>query len=238
VALSVALTPSGLDTDALADRAVLMVDVLRASTSIATALANGARAVIPVADKGEAGRLAASLGRDAVVLAGERGGETLPGFPLGNSPASFTVEAVSGKTVVLTTTNGTAVLVRAQAATRLAVGGFVNAGAAVGFLQRALDDGLAATIVCAGWQGQVSLEDALCAGYLADRLGVRPEGDGGRIAQGLYLGVRANLGRALRQSDHARRLVSLGSEADIAACAEIDTLVVLPVFRDNRLVAA
>lgn len=238
MALSVALTPSGLDADALAEQAVVVVDVLRASTTICTALANGARAVIPVADKGEAGRLAAHLDRDATALGGERGGKKLPGFALGNSPAEYTAEAVRGRTVVLTTTNGTTALVRARGAKRLAVGAFANAGAAVGFLQAALDDGLDATVLCAGWRGQVALEDALCAGLLVDRLGARPEGDGARIAQGLYLGTRADLPRALRQSDHARRLEALGAGDDIAACAAIDTTTVLPTFRDNQLVAA
>ena len=146
MSLTVALTPSGLDAGALDRTAVVVVDVLRASTTILTALDAGARAVIPVADKGEAGRLAAMLDRDAVVLAGERDGTTLPGFPLGNSPSEHTPDAVGGKTVVLTTTNGTRALVAARKAARLAVGGFVNAEAAAGFL-REIDSARAGLIM-------------------------------------------------------------------------------------------
>lgn len=236
MSLSVALSPSGLDPDTIDGRAVLVVDVLRASTTIVAALANGARAVIPVADKGEAGRLAASLDRDVSVLAGERDGVTLPGFALGNSPLAYTPEAVGGRTVVLTTTNGTAALVRARGAARLAVGALVNAAAAEAFLRRALADGLPTTVLCAGWRGHVALEDALCAGLLVDRVG-GAEDDGARIAHGLYRGARGDLARALFEADHTRRLVALGAGDDVAACARLDVTDTLPVFRDNQLVA-
>ena len=236
--MTVALTPSGLDADALDRQAVLVVDVLRASTTIVTALGNGARAVIPVADKGEAGRLAATLDRESSVLGGERGGQTLPGFPLGNSPREYTADAVSGRTVVLTTTNGTAALVRARAAARLAVGAFVNAAVAEAFLRAAHADGLEPVVVCAGWRGGVALEDALCAGLLVDRLGLGAANDGARIAHGLYLGSRADLPAALGRADHARRLVALGAGADVALCARVDASDVLPVFEDNQLVAS
>ncbi len=241
MSLSVALSPAGLDPDALDGHAVLVVDVLRASTTIATALANGARAVIPVADEGEAGRLAATLDRESTVLGGERGGRPLAGFALGNSPATYTAEAVSGRTVVLTTTNGTTALVRASPASRLAVGALVNAAAAAAWLGRALDDGLGATVLCAGWQGRVALEDALCAGLLVDRLldhpAADPPDDGARIALGLYRGARHDLARALFGADHTRRLVALGAGDDVAACARLDTLDVVPVYRDRQLVA-
>ena len=241
MSLSVALSPAGHDPDAFDGRAVLVVDVLRASTTIVTALQNGARAVIPVADKGEAGRLAASLDRDVSVLGGERGGEKLAGFALGNSPREYTAEAVGGKTVVLTTTNGTAALVRARSAARLAVGALVNAAASEAFLRQALDDGLGATVLCAGWEGRVALEDALCAGLFVDRLAdhdaAGPLDDGARIAHGLYRGARRDLARALFGADHTRRLVSLGAGDDVALCARLDAADVLPVYRDNQLVA-
>lgn len=238
MSLSVALSPLGLDADALDGQAVLMVDVLRASTTIVTAIENGARSVIPVADKGQAGRLAASLDRDVSVLGGERGGEKLPGFALGNSPREYTPEVVGGKTVVLTTTNGTAALVRARGAARLAVGALVNAASGAAFLRRALEDGLDATVLCAGWEGRVSLEDALCAGLLVDRVG---EGqtldDGARIAHGLFRGARGDLARALFNADHTQRLVALGAGDDVAFCARLDASDALPVYRDNQLVA-
>ena len=148
MSLHVALSPGGLDPGTLDRQAVLMIDVFRASTTIVTALANGARAVIPVADKGEAGRLAATLDRDMSVMAGERGGQQLAGF--GNSPRSFTPEAVRGRTIVLTTTNGTAALVKARGAERLAVGALANATAATAFLVVLLP-GLALSVGWAGW---------------------------------------------------------------------------------------
>ena len=238
--LDVALTPAALDADAHAERAVVVIDVFRASTTIVTALANGARAVIPVADKGEAGRLAATLDRDTSLLGGERDGRTLPGFPVGNSPSEYTPDRVAGKTVVLTTTNGTAALVAARAAARTAVGAFVNAGAAAGWLRAALGDGLGAVLVCAGWRGRVSLEDTLCAGLLVDRVAGSAAGlgDAAQIAHGLYRGARGDLARALLSADHTRRLLALGASDDVAACVRLDVAETVPVYRDNRLVAA
>ncbi len=140
---------------------------------------------------------------------------------------------------MLTTTNGTAALVGASGAARLAVGGLVNAAATAAWLGRALDDGLDATILCAGWEGRVALEDALCAGLLVDRLHARAEADlddGARIALGLYRGARHDLARALFGADHTRRLVGLGAGDDVAACARLDVSDVVPVYRDRQLV--
>ena len=242
MSLHVALSPGGLDPGTLDRQAVLMIDVFRASTTIVTALANGARAVIPVADKGEAGRLAATLDRDMSVMAGERGGQQLAGFALGNSPRSFTPEVVRGRTVVLTTTNGTAALVKARGAERLAVGALANATAATAFLAQALDDGLDVTLLCAGWEGHVALEDTLCAGLFVDRLASHPRAtpsdDGARIASSLYRGAQTDLARVLFVADHSRRLIEVGAGDDLSDCARIDVSDVLPVLRDSRIVAA
>jgi len=240
VDLAVALTPAALARDDLADRAVVVIDVLRAGTTIVTALANGARAVIPVAEEGEAGRYRATFDRDVSFIGGERDGKPLAGYDAGNSPAEYTEAAVAGRTVVLTTTNGTAALVHARGARRVAAGAFVNASALAGFLRQALDDGLGAVILCSGWRGAVSLEDTLCAGLLVDLVagGASGLGDGAQIAYGLYRGAKSDLARALVAAEHTRRLVALGAADDVARCAQIDTTDTLPVFRDNQLVAA
>ena len=238
--LDVLLTPGGLGEDALHGRAVVVVDVLRASTTIVAALENGARAVIPVADKGEAGRLAASLDADVSLLGGERGGTTIAGYAAGNSPLEYTPEAVAGRTVVLTTTNGTAAMATARSAASAAVGAFTNAEATVGFLRRALDDGRPATILCAGSEGRVSLEDTLCAGLLVTRL-VEPGHvselpDSAQIAAALYRGSADRLARTLFGARHTQHLIDLGHSDDVAFAARIDASDALPVFRDNQLV--
>ena len=108
--LDVVFTPAGLIPGEVQGRVVFVIDILRMSTTIAAALAAGARAVVPVASTEEALRLAETLGKDETVLAGERHCERIPGFDLGNSPAEMTADAVKGRTVVMTTSNGTGAL--------------------------------------------------------------------------------------------------------------------------------
>lgn len=240
--LDVVLTARALDPDTLRGRLVVVVDVLRASSTVVTALANGARAVIPAADLGEAGRLAASLDADVSLVGGERGGERLAGYAAGNSPLEYTPEAVAGRTVVLTTSNGTAAMALARAGAGGAVGTFLNAGAVAAHVRAALEAGQAATILCAGSGGRVSLEDTLCAGLLVDRV-AGPEaasrlGDSAQIAFALYRGTQDQLDRVLQSADHTQRLVRLGFADDVAYCARVDAVPVVPVFRDNRIVRA
>src|SRR5207253_3831472 len=120
--IDVHFTPLGLGAADLAGRGVVVIDVLRATTSVITALANGAKAVIPAATSEEAVRLASNLEKDGVLLAGERKTLKIEGFALGNSPVEMTPAAVAGKTIVLTTTNGTPALVAAQGGAPVLVG--------------------------------------------------------------------------------------------------------------------
>ena len=238
--LEVILSPRSLDADALAGRDVVVIDVLRASSTIATALSNGARSVIPVAEQGEAGRLAASLDPDVSLLGGERGGQKLPGYGAGNSPLEYTREVVAGKTIVLTTTNGTRALTLARQARTVVAGCFLNASAVAAFVDRALKQGRPVTLLCAGSSGRVSLEDTLCAGLIVSRVAEPAEvatlGDAAQIAFALYRGSQSQLARALFGAEHTQRLIALGYGDDVTYCARIDALSGLPVFRDNRLV--
>lgn len=240
--LDVVLSPAALDAEALAGRDVVVVDVLRASSTVVTALANGARAVVPVAEQGEAGRLAATLDPDVSLLGGERGGRPLAGYGAGNSPLEYTPETVAGRTIVLTTSNGTRAMAAARQAARAAVGCFLNASAAAAFLSRAVEAGRPATIVCAGSGGRISLEDTLCAGLLVERVAAADQvatlGDAAQVAFALYRGSRDQLARALFGASHTQRLIALGYADDVAYCARIDATDALPVLQDNRLVLA
>ena len=240
--IDVVLSPAFLDPETLKGRRVVVIDVLRASTSIATALASGARAVIPATDTGEAGRLAATLDPEFSLLGGERDGKPVAGFGAGNSPAEYGPEAVKGKTVVLTTTNGTRALEKAKAGVAVAVGSLVNAGAAARFLAEGVERGEPGTILCAGWVGRVSLEDTLCAGLIVSRIVPANEApalsDPAKIAYALYQGSQDDLPRAIRGTEHARRLQALGFGDDIARCSAVDTLDVLPLQHDGRITTA
>lgn len=224
----------------LAGRVVLVIDVLRASSSIAAALANGARAVVPFDGVDEATMRARTLDRSEVLLAGERKMVAVPGFDLGNSPGEFTPEVVMGKTVLMTTSNGTAALVGAQGAAEILVGAYVNLSAVTAVLRRAARDGKSLAIVCAGSGGRFALEDAACAGRFVRgvaRRGIQPDlGDAARAAALIDRRLGADVEGMLRHSDHGRNLVAAGFEADLARCAAIDSHPVVPVLRDRQLV--
>lgn len=232
-AVHVHLLPALVDPAELAGGTVVVVDVLRASTTICHALAAGARHVVPVGAVDEARRLATE---SDVVLGGERGGEVIEGFDLGNSPTSYTPETVGGRTVVFTTTNGTRALLHAATADRILVGCFANETAIV-------RDVLAQTgpvhVLCAGTNGAVTLEDVLFAGSVAHRLqtecGFEIGDDSGRLAAALFTqsAPRGDFDErlaSLRESRGGRNLLRLGFDDDLRTAAALDTFDVLPVF--------
>src|SRR5438552_16906167 len=164
--IDVHFTPLGLGAADLAGRGVVVIDVLRATTTIITALANWAKAVIPSATSEEAVRLASNLEKDGVLLAGERKSVKIEGFALGNSPREMTPEVVAGKTIVLATTNGTPALVAAQGGDPVLLGAPANFKALVERARQALVERGGLVIVCAGRERQFALEDAYTAGRL------------------------------------------------------------------------
>src|SRR5690606_19366866 len=147
VKIEVAFTPAELAGIDLGDRVVVVLDVLRATSTIVEALANGARAVSPVSTVDEAVRLAEALGREGVLLAGERRSLRIDGFDMGNSPLEFTRERVSGKQIVLTTTNGTVAILASATARRVLIASYLNLGAVA---EELVHDGGPASIVCSG----------------------------------------------------------------------------------------
>jgi 2-phosphosulfolactate phosphatase len=224
--------------DALRGVHVAVVDVLRASTTIATALANGAAGVIPVAEPADAIAVGHRLGRDRVLFCGERDSLRIEGFDLDNSPASFTEAAVTGKTLVMTTSNGTRALRAVANAASVRTAGLVNRTATADALAHADGD---IVIVCAGEANAFALEDAIGAGALVDallnlvnRVELR---DGARAAALLYRGVAGRLTDAIASADHAQALAQKGFAPDVTRCAALDTLDVVPTLHDGVLVA-
>src|SRR5207253_757576 len=158
--IDVYFTPLGLGAGDLGGRGIVVIDVLRATTTIVTALANGAKAVIPAATSEEAVRLASHLEKDGVLLAGERRSVKIDGFALGNSPREMTPAAVAGKTIVLATTNGTPALVAAQGGEPVLVGAPANFRALGEHARRLLATRGDLVIICAGREKQFAIEDA------------------------------------------------------------------------------
>jgi 2-phosphosulfolactate phosphatase len=235
--VEVLLTHSNIEESALPGRTVVVIDVLRASSTIATALHHGARAVMPVLDMAQAGKIAANLAPNVYRLGGERAGKKIEGYHLGNSPLEYTEEVVKGRDIILNTTNGTRALSRSRGAEHLVSGCFLNAGRVVDFIR---DAGCDVTIVCAGRQHRVSLEDTLCAGLILDRLwgedGPSLVSDAAHAARTLYRHDRDDLPTTLRRCNHAQYLIELGHEEDVDYCTRTDALPVLPYYTDNRLV--
>ena len=214
-----------------------MIDVLRASTTITTALAHGAAVVLPRRSIDEARATAAA--RAGALLGGERGGLKIEGFELGNSPAEYTADRVAGKPVVITTTNGTLALAACHEAAEVLVGAIVNR-AAVAVTARALGASRgsdAIHLVCAGTDGHVTDEDLLAAGAMLDAAGREDELDAAALSardrfRGLAAAGRAGLeeriAAAFRTCRGGENLIALGMEADLASAAAIDSLAVVP----------
>jgi 2-phosphosulfolactate phosphatase len=220
-------------------RVVAMIDVLRASTTIAVALSHGARAVIPFESSEEAITRSKQFERGAVRLAGERRMFKLEGFDLGNSPLEHTAEAVEGKTVLLATTNGTKALLAVQGARDVVVASYVNLTGVSSMLRAALRGGADITIICAGQDRQFALEDAACAGrYVSSvtrRLADVELNDAALAASLIDRKYGDNLMRLFSTAAHGRALAAAGFEADLAACAAVDSYPVIPIYQDRQI---
>ncbi|PWM05930.1 MAG: 2-phosphosulfolactate phosphatase [Clostridiales bacterium] len=215
----------------LMDRTVIVVDVLRATSSIIWACRNGANRVIPVSDAGEGAAIAARLGD--CIMAGERGGVKLPGFDLGNSPLEFDHRIVKDRNVIINTTNGTGAIKAAEGAAHVLIGAMIN-HTAVARMAAQLDRDV--IILCAGTEGEFSADDICAAGAIATslcKLGqVSAQCDLTLVAKSLYSDWRE--ARAdLSKTYHYARLVDLGFEEDVQFCFQEDITDVVPVYRDG-----
>jgi 2-phosphosulfolactate phosphatase len=224
----------------LAGRAAVVIDVIRATSTIVEALAGGARAIYPTASTEDAIRLATSLGREDTLLCGERKGLKVEGFDLGNSPREFSGDQVRDRRLVMTTTNGTRAFVAAQQAAPVLVASFLNLGAVVDRLA-SLDGDLA--IICAGKEGCFSLDDALCAGIILQELLARKEARG-EGHPGLNDASRAalTLGSSfvpdvelLRRTSAGAALVEVGLGDDLFLCAQRDRHALVPEMTDRMI---
>jgi 2-phosphosulfolactate phosphatase len=228
------LTPSDVS-----GRVVAVIDVLRASTSIAAALANGARAIIPLESSDEVVTRAKAFARADVRLAGERKMRPISGFDLGNSPLEFSREAVEGKTVLMTTTNGTPAIANSQGARDVVIASYVNYTAVLAMLRTALRGGTDVMLVCAGRDRQFSLEDAGCAGrYVANaarRLAGVGLNDAAQACMLIHKKYGAQVMRLFEDSEHGQALRQAGFGDDLVACAAVDSFSVIPIFQDRQI---
>ena len=236
------LSPAALTPSALAGAVVAVIDVLRASTTIAAALEAGARSVIPFLETEDAVRTARQFEKGEVLLAGERHMRPIDGFDLGNSPREFVAERVQGRTVLLTTTNGTRALHAAHDAQAIFVASFVNATVTVGALADALAQGQRVAFVCAAHDGLFSLEDATLAGRLAEALATRvgdvATDDATRTCRLLHARYGDDTARLFAEAEHGRALVAAGYAHDLADCGAIDAHPILCRYRDHVILGS
>lgn len=223
----------------IAGRIVAVVDVLRASTTIAVALANGAKNVVPLESPDEVILRSKAFERAAVRLCGERRMLPVSGFDGGNSPREFSRDAVDGKTVLLTTTNGTAAILATQGARDVVVASYVNFSAVLAMLRAGLRGGADVAIICAGQDRQFALEDAACAGryarQIASRIAEIETNDGARASILLDKRYGDRLDRLFADSAHGVALAQAGFTGDLEVCAAVDAYPVIPLYQDRSI---
>ncbi|MAO63424.1 MAG: 2-phosphosulfolactate phosphatase [Balneola sp.] len=220
----------------LRGKSAVIIDVLRASSSIATAIHNGAKKVIPVADMSDAMKIATTMDQKDYLLCGEKNGTKIEGYHLGNSPAEYDPEVVEGKTLIFNTTNGTKAIKKASLANEVYVGTFLNQQSILNAMNEHDDE---VVLICSGWQGRLAIEDTLFAGSLIHNLtgGTLPDNakDGAKVAFGLFEKYGDDLEAAISRSDHAKRLAEVVSNDDITFCCKVNEFDVLPGMRDGIL---
>lgn len=230
--IEVCFTPEDFHAEKFKDCTAVVIDVLRATTSIATAFHNGCSQIVPVETVEEAFEKKEKIYPKAI-LAGERKGVLISGFHLGNSPLEYSNGNIGSKTVIMTTTNGTVALNKAAGVNKVLTAAFVNAMAVCSQLK---EDGQDIVILCAGTDGRFSVEDTLCAGLIVERLSSHAQlSDKALAVQAMYQGFSSNLVERVAQSSHALYLIHLGFTDDVRLCLEQDVFSVVPEFKNGVL---
>ena len=230
------LSPALLHLYNVRDCIVVVIDILRATSTIATALYNGAREVIPVDSVEKCIRLGKEM---ACITAGERDGQIAEGLQYGNSSFEYPREFVQGKILVLTTTNGTKLLhaALAKGATEIITGSFLNFSSVCDHL---VQENKNVILACAGWKDKVNIEDTLFAGAVISKLrdSFEINCDASNMAASLYEQGQQNLYDFLKHNNasHYHRLTNFGLEKDIRHCLTLDIASVLPYYINERLV--
>ena len=226
--------------------AAVVIDVLRATTTIAWSLQNGAEAIQAFADLGELEAAAAAWPEEKRLRAGERGGKRVNGYDLGNSPLAVTPELVGGKRIFMSTTNGTRSLEAVKAVPLLVTACLPNRTAVA---RRLVESGVKRVwIVGSGWEGDYSLEDSLAAGAVisaamelavSPHVGVSTGNDEALAALALWQQWRHDTETCLRAASHGQRLIGIGNhDADFACCAALDSLTIVPTQTSPGVIQA
>jgi 2-phosphosulfolactate phosphatase len=235
--IDVALIPEEVCVSDIGDKAVLIVDILRATSTITTAIANGASFLIPVNTPAEAFSLYEKINREPL-LGGEVDGKLIKGFHLGNSVTEYTASVVKNKPIIIRTTNGTRAVNVCSSARYLVIGCFLNQSSCCRFLSKLGSDIL---IVCSGKEGKFGIEDVVFAGACVNTISqiVTSEinkSDSAVEAEMLYQHCKSDILQMLHNSEHGRYLINIGLGDDLALCAQVDTTTAVPIYRDGKII--
>ena len=219
----------------LKDKNVVVVDVLRTSTTMVAGLTNGAKEIIPTEDVATAGL----IGRNSQghsLLCGERNGKIIEGFNLGNSIKEYSPERVNGKTLIFSSTNGTPAFMKAKFARNCIILAFTNISRVVEYLTKLNEDFI---ILCSGKSGEFSLEDTACSGMLIYQLTQKNMKqkyvltDSALASTKLYSSYKKSLVKLMQDSEHGKFLIQIGNGDDLEECAKVDTCNCLPILRNG-----
>jgi 2-phosphosulfolactate phosphatase len=234
--LDVLFSPVQADELFFTGKTTVVIDVLRASSTIITALTNGAKEIVPVGTVEFAVKVSGGIFGGQTLLGGERNTKKIEGFALGNSPSEYTTEIVNGKAIVFFSTNGSRAIVKAKYSTNLFVCSFNNLKTLAKHLRKLNED---VVILCAGNNNFFSLEDSVCAGMLISELmtGTKKADltDASTSALTLFKSFGKNIFKMLSEADHGQLLITNGFEEDLKTCAELDSTDVIPFYSGNVL---
>ena len=232
--LEVCLSPALLHLHDVKGSIVVIIDVLRATSTICTALYNGATRVIPVSSVPDCIRIGAELG---AITAGERDGRVAEGLEHGNSPFEYSREFIQDKTLVLTTTNGTKLLHMAKDAEQIITGSFPNLSAVCDYL---VAQKRSVILGCAAWKDKVNLEDTLFAGAVISRIREHfsINDDAALAAEMMYNSSQDNILGVMSNASHYKRLAKYGLKKDMEYCLTPDGANVLPIYKNGELIIA
>ena len=234
--INVFLSPANVDELYFANKTTVVIDVLRATSTIVTAISNGAKEVVPVASVEFAVKVSGGMFGGQTLLGGERNTKKIEGFALGNSPFEYSKEIVEGKSIVFFTTNGTKSIVKAKYSENLFTCSFLNISAVVNHLLELNTD---VEVICSGRNNYFSLEDSVCAGMLVSKIKKEKLGvdlnDCSSAVLTLYNKYGKNLLKMMQESDHGKILLENGFDKDIEYCSSVDLLDEIPVYTNGVL---
>jgi 2-phosphosulfolactate phosphatase len=234
--INVFFSPVSVDELYFTGKTSVIIDALRATTTIITALENGAKEIIPVRTVEFAVKVSGGMFGWQTLLGGERNTKKIEGFALGNSPLEYSANIVNGKSVVLYTTNGTKAITKAKFSSKLFIGAFLNITALAKHLALLNQD---LEIICSGRSNNFSMEDSVCAGKLISEIEKVNEdlvlSDSAKASQALGKSFGKSILRMLKETEHGKLLIENGFEEDIVFCSKLNNSNSIPYFNGQAI---